>query len=220
MKYVVYYRVSTKKQGKSGLGLDGQKAIVDHYFNKQEVVQEFTEIASGKYMSCKYRPLLCEAIDYCINNNCFLVVAKIDRLSRDTQHALSIYDSLEGKLISCDVPNLDKFTLTIFMAIAERERELISIRTKQALAEKKKQGITLGQSDNFTQEGRNKGAQENKKNAASNIRNIQAQELSWLYKNKGWTLTAIAEKLNQNGYKTRRNKTFQPTTVKRLLERI
>ena len=217
MKYIAYYRVSTKKQGKSGLGLESQKAIVRHYIDKNDIVQEFTEVASAKYMTCRYRPLLCQAIDYCIENGYTLVVANVDRLSRETQHALSIFDSLEGRLVSCDVPNLDKFTLTIFMAIATRENELKSIRTKRGLAEKKKQGFILGKPQNFTNEGRMKGALENKKNADSHIRNIQAKDKAKDLKEKGLTLTAIAEKLNKLEYKTRRGKSFRPTTIKRLL---
>jgi DNA invertase Pin-like site-specific DNA recombinase len=156
--YVVYYRVSTKRQGKSGLGLKAQKTYVNHFINSDQIVKEFTEVASAKYMDCDNRPQLCEALDYCIENGYTLVVAKVDRLSRKTEHALDIYNALEGRLISCDIPNLDKFTLTLFMAIADRERELISIRTKQALAERKKQGMKLGTPSNLTNEARAKGA--------------------------------------------------------------
>jgi DNA invertase Pin-like site-specific DNA recombinase len=219
MKYVVYYRVSTKTQGESGLGLKAQKSIVYHYINSQDVVEEFTDIATAKYMDCKHRPQLCAAIDFCNTNGYTLVVAKIDRLSRITEHALSIFSFLDGNLISCDIPNLDKFTLTLFMAIADRERELISIRTKQALAEKKKQGIKLGNLDNLTSAGRQKAWKENKRKAAKNIRNIQAKELCHIYRGQNITLTEIAEKLNASGYKTSRKKSFSATTVKRLLER-
>ena len=219
MKFVVYHRVSTKKQGKSGLGLNAQKAYIKHFINKQDIVQEFTEIATAKYMDCKTRPQLCKAIELCKLNGYTLVVAKIDRLSRKTEHALNIYNQLDGRLQSCDIPNLDKFTPTLFMAIADRERELISIRTKQALAEKKKQGVKLGKPSNFTEKGRAKGREANSQKAATNKANIQAQELCVLYKQKGFSLRQIANKLNHNGYKTSRGSKFKPTTIKRLLDR-
>ena len=219
MKFVIYYRVSTKRQGESGLGLDAQKSYIHHFINTQEIVQEFTEVASAKNMDCNNRPQLCKAIELCQKNGYTLVVAKIDRLSRKTEHALDIYGKLDGRLQSCDIPNLDKFTLTLFMAIADRERELISIRTKQALAELKKKGVTLGNSSNFTDKGRAKGCKANSIKAANNKANVQAQELCKLYNTNGCTLREIANKLNTSGYKTSRGSDFQPTTVKRLLER-
>lgn len=219
MKFVIYYRVSTRSQGESGLGMDAQKAYVQHFINQESIVQEFTEVGSGKYMDCKNRPQLCKAVDLCKTKGYTLVVAKIDRLSRKTEHALEIYSQLDGRLQSCDIPNLDKFTLTLFMAIADRERELISIRTKQALAEKKKKGIQLGKPANFTNKGRAKGRAANSQIAATKKANVQAQELCILYNQKGFTLRQIANKLNHNGYKTSRGKEFKPTTIKRLLER-
>ena len=220
MKYVIYYRVSTKKQGESGLGLDAQKAYVNHFIDSKDIVKEYKEVATAKYMDCKNRPQLCNALEFCNANGYTLVVAKIDRLSRKTEHALSIFNSLEGRLISCDIPNLDKFTLTLFMAIADRERELISIRTKQALAEKKKQGIKLGNPQNLTNDSRLKSIQVRKEKARTNKANIQAAELSRLYKTNGHTLQQIANKLNEQGYRTSRGKEFKPTTIKRLLERV
>lgn len=220
MKYVIYYRVSTKKQGESGLGLDAQKAYVNHFIDSKDIIKEYKEVATAKYMDCKNRPQLCQALDYCNANGYTLVVAKIDRLSRKTEHALSIFNSLEGRLVSCDIPNLDKFTLTLFMAIADRERELISIRTKQALAEKKKQGIKLGNPQNLTNDSRLKSIQVRKEKARTNKANIQAAELSRLYKTNGHTLQQIANKLNEQGYRTSRGKEFKPTTIKRLLERV
>lgn len=216
--FVIYYRVSTKKQGESGLGLDAQKAYVNHFINSDQIVKEFTEVASAKYMDCNNRPQLCEALDYCTENGYTLVVAKIDRLSRKTEHALSIYEALEGRLISCDIPNLDKFTLTLFMAIADRERELISIRTKQALAERKKQGKKLGTPSNLTNEARAKGAARMKTKAANNQNTMKARNYAKLLKTQGMTLQAIADQLNSEGHTTARGKNYQRTSVKRLLE--
>lgn len=135
IKYVVYYRVSTKKQGDSGLGLKAQKAYIQHFIAPTQIAAEFTEVQSGAYL--ENRVALQKAMQLCIEKGYVLAVAKIDRLSRKTEDALWVYNQLNGQLYSCDIPNLDKFTLTLFMAIADRERELIAIRTKQALDAKR-----------------------------------------------------------------------------------
>jgi len=216
MKYIVYYRVSTKKQGKSGLGLESQKAIVEHYIDKNDIVDTYTDILSGKSTD---RPGLQKAIEKCKSTLATLVVAKIDRLSRKTEDALEIYNILEGRLHSCDIPNLDKFTLTIFMAIADRERELISIRTKQALAERKKQGKVLGKKQNLTEIGRKKAHQANKDKALLNVNNMRATALIKEMRSQKLTYQDIATTLNKNGFKTSRGKAFKKTTVLRLHKR-
>lgn len=217
MKYIVYYRVSTKKQGKSGLGLESQKAIVEHYIDKKDILGTYTDILSGKSAD---RPGLQQAIDKCLSSLAVLVVAKIDRLSRKTEDALEIYNTLEGRLQSCDIPNLDKFTLTIFMAIADRERELISIRTKQALAERKKQGKILGKKENLTDTGRKKAHKANREKALLNVNNMRASALIKEMRSQKLTYEKIAETLNKSGFKTSRGKEFKKTTVLRLIRRL
>jgi len=215
-KYVLYYRVSTKKQGDSGLGLESQKAILLHFLNPNDVVSEFTEVMSG---GVKERPQLRAAIDLCKKHGYTLAVAKIDRLSRVTEDALSIYNELDKRLVSCDIPNLDKFTLTIFMAIADREKELIGIRTKAALQAKKDKGHVLGTKANLTKAGRQKAWKAQAAKAAKNENNMRAMMLICEYRNKGMTLQAIADKLNANGFKSSQGRAFQKVTVKRLYER-
>lgn len=215
-KYVIYYRVSTKKQGESGLGLKAQKAYLFHFLEKSEVVREFTEVQSGG--DFESRLVLQEALQLCQREGYILAIAKIDRLSRKTEDALHIYNLLQGRLFSCDIPNLDKFTLTLFMAIADRERELISIRTKQALDAKK---LEVGEWRNstFLESARQKGQARIRQKARLNSNNRRATELIVLYKDKGLTLEAIAEKLNRNGFKSSTGKLFQKTTVNRLWKR-
>ncbi|MFK7983226.1 MAG: recombinase family protein, partial [Saprospiraceae bacterium] len=135
--YIAYYRVSTEKQKKSGLGLESQKAIIQHFseIDKATIVKEFTETESGKAID--NRPQLQQAINYCLKNGYTLIVAKLDRLSRDVEHIFQIKKKLGKLFISCDLPNTDSLTLSIFAGIAQRERELISIRTKLALKAKK-----------------------------------------------------------------------------------
>ena len=175
MQYVVYYRVSTKGQGESGLGLAGQKAMINNFLSPDQIAAEFTEVISAKVLPSE-RPELAAAIQYAKQNGCGLAVAKVDRLSRVTEHALSIYQEMKGFLFSCDIPMtagaaMDKFTLTIYMAIADRERELIGIRTKAALAEIRKDQEAgkkrydkegnvkqlIGKPENLTAQARSKG---------------------------------------------------------------
>jgi|VirMetMinimDraft_7_1064189.scaffolds.fasta_scaffold13581_4 DNA invertase Pin-like site-specific DNA recombinase len=215
-KYVIYYRVSTKKQGESGLGLKAQKAYLYHFLEEGDVVREFTEIQSGG--DFETRLVLQEALTLCQENGYILAIAKIDRLSRKTEDALHIYNLLEGRLFSCDIPNIDKFTLTLFMAIADRERELISIRTKQALDAKK---LEIGEWRNstFLESARQKGQARIRQKARLNSNNRRATELIVLYKDKDLTLEAIAGKLNNSGFRTSKGKLFQKTTVSRLWKR-
>lgn len=216
IQYVIYYRVSTKKQGESGLGLDAQRAYVDYYYSGKPILAEFTDIRSGKTVS--KRPELQKALALCQQAGATLVVAKIDRLSRDTEQALQIYRELDGRLESCDIPNLDKFTLTLFMAIADRERELIGLRTKQALDQKRKQ---IGE---WRKGGSNEkktvagliGARMAQEQVNENENKRRAKVLATTLRLAGKNLQAIADQLNMAGFKTVRGKTFDATRVRRL----
>ena len=118
-KYVAYYRVSTKKQKRSGLGLESQKAIIEHFaeLDKATIVKEYIEAESGKEII--NRPKLQKAMNYCLDNNCVLIVAKLDRLSRDVEHIFQLKKKLGKLFISCDLPNSDSLTLSIFAGIAQ-----------------------------------------------------------------------------------------------------
>lgn len=125
MKYVAYYRVSTDKQGNSGLGLDAQRRAVEQY----SPVKEFTEIESGGNNS---RPILQKAIEYCKDNGYCLVIAKLDRLARSVYFISSLIET-KVDFVAADMPNANKFTLHIFAAAAELERDQISERTKAGM---------------------------------------------------------------------------------------
>lgn len=215
MGYVAYFRVSTKKQGESGLGLESQRAIICHFVDCSELVGEFVEVASGKGVA--KRPQLAKALELCKQGGHTLIVAKVDRLSRKTEQALDIYSQLDGRLVSCDIPNLDKFTLTIFMAIADRERELIGIRTKAALKQAKARGVELGMPENLTNHGRAVGQEANTQVAKDGYKLVYGY-VSTL-RGQGLTYAKIAERLNEEGHTTRNGKPFQPMTVKRILDR-
>lgn len=138
MKMIAYYRVSTTKQGESGLGLEAQRSAVRQVFG--DPVFEYTEIESGKKDD---RPELSAAISHAKEIGGTLVIAKLDRLSRKLSFITKLMDS--GVSFKCaDMPGVDNFTIHILGAVAQRERELISKRTKEALHELKLQGVELG----------------------------------------------------------------------------
>lgn len=143
-KYISWRRVSTFKQSNSGLGLEAQKGII-HYFVERdggELVADYAECYTGTELSGCVE--LRKAIDHAKKIGAILIIAKTDRF-RNTIEALQVYEEMgEGNIMFCDLPHTDKFTLTLFFALAEREALIVSIRTKQALAVKKAQGAKLG----------------------------------------------------------------------------
>lgn len=225
MKYIAYYRVSTKKQKRSGLGLESQKAIIEHYTQPTEhepnkkLIAEFLETDSGGNND---RPQLKKAIKKANKEKAILIVAKTDRLSRDTEFGLQVLRQLDGRLMCCDMPSgkIDKFMFTIILAVADRERELVKIRTKAALKAKKQRGETMGTIANLTAKGREKGAVTKRNEAIKKAENKRATELIHLYKNQGLTLEQIAKKLNDNGFTASKGGKFHKTTVSRLYKRF
>lgn len=148
ISFVAYYRVSTDAQGRSGLGLDAQKATVASYVAAQKglIVAEFQEVESG---SRNDRPQLALALGACRARRAILIIAKLDRLARDTAFLLSVVRGAEAGVVFCDLPQLPPgpagaFILTMFAAVAELERGLISQRTKAALTAAKARGVKLG----------------------------------------------------------------------------
>ncbi|WP_321530947.1 recombinase family protein [uncultured Desulfuromonas sp.] len=216
MGYIAYYRVSTAGQGKSGLGLESQKAIVEH-FAGDNLIGEFTDIASAS--STNGRTGLAKAIKEANAGGHTIIVAKCDRLSRNVRDALEIFDRLEGRLMACDCPQTDRFTLTLLFAVAERERELISIRTKAALdAKRKREGRQKinGNPQNLTQEARKKGTAARQSKARHD--NHQARTLAVKLHNAGHGLSEIAATLNLSGMTTVRGCQFKATTISRLIQ--
>lgn len=153
-KYISWRRVSTFKQNRSGLGLEAQKEIIRYFVERDngELVADYSECYTGKELSgCKE---LRKAMKHAKDIGAVLVIAKSDRF-RNCQEALGILDEMgEGHIEFCDLPHSDRFTLTLFWALAEREALITSIRTKQALAVKKAQGCKLGGASKKWQEAR------------------------------------------------------------------
>ncbi len=141
--FVAYYRVSTDRQGQSGLGLNAQRAAVAGFVSARELVAEFTEVESGKRND---RPQLAMALNLCRRRRAMLVIAKLDRLARNGAFIANLMES-GGEFTAVDMPSANKLTLHILAAVAEHEREMISARTKAALAAAKVRGVTLGRPD-------------------------------------------------------------------------
>jgi DNA invertase Pin-like site-specific DNA recombinase len=141
-RFVAYYRVSTDRQGQSGLGLEAQRKAVADYLNggAWELVNEFTEIESGKKSD---RPELTLAIEACRRHKARLVIAKLDRLSRNLAFIATLMES-GVEFVAADMPFANKLTIHILAAVAEHEREALSDRTRAALAAAKARGTRLG----------------------------------------------------------------------------
>lgn len=213
--YVAYYRVSTKKQESSGLGLEAQRAAVAS-FVRGRIVAEFTETESGKK---NQREQLRLAIDRAKREGAVLVIAKLDRLSRNASFIFALRDS--GVNFQCvDMPASNTLTIGIFATLAQHERELISSRTKAALEVKRSQGVKLGKPENLTDEARAKGTAGQKRRAETNENNRRASSMVAMMRSAGKNYHQIADELNRAGFLTARGHTFQPTQVRRLAERL
>lgn len=214
MKYIAYYRVSTQRQGQSQLGLKAQRKAVERYISPDLIHQSFTEIETGT--NKKYRPILNEAIELCKKLDATLVIAKLDRLARNVNFISSLMDS-KVKFKAVDLPEANELTIHIMSAIAQNEAKVISTRIKEALAQSNKK---LGTPENLTVEARNKGLKviaENRANNDNKKRALAYLRESDLLKLK---LREIAERLNENKFKTSQGKEFSPTQVSRLLKEI
>lgn len=211
---VAYYRVSTQKQGHSGLGLEAQKASVTAYAQAQglNVVQEFTEVESGRK---KNRPQLQAALEQCRRTGARLLIAKLDRLARNVAFISALMES-GVEFTAVDMPEADRLTLHVMAAVAEREAELISSRTRAALAARKARGLSLG-TNNLTPENRAKGPEAIKDAARQATR--QATAFAQTLRGQGATLAAIATTLNESGFTTRTGAQWTAMQVKRILDR-
>ena len=213
-QFTTYYRVSTQKQGQSGLGLESQQATAHEFARTRgQIIAEFTEIESGKRND---RPILKQAIEHAKASGSTLLIAKLDRLARNAGFIFALRDS-GADFLACDLPEANTLTIGIFAVMAQHEREMISARTKAALAARRARGHSLGNPANLTQQARQAGASAMKRLASEAVTNRQAAELARLYRAQGYSLRAIAKRLNSSGYKTRRGKAFQAEHIRRLL---
>ena len=216
MKYVAYYRVSTKKQG---LGLEAQQAAVNQFLATEqgaELLAEFSEKETGKD---DHRTELEKALAMCKREDAVLLIAKLDRLSRRVSFIFALKDSAV-RFRALDMPEVqDVLTLAIYAGLAEQERNLISKRTKDALQALKAKGVKLGK-NNLTAEGRKKGGEEMKRKAEENVNNIKASARAKNLKEQGLSFNKIAKELNALGLPTARGGKHTATSVMRLLKRV
>lgn len=218
-KFISYLRVSTVKQGASGLGLEAQRKTVEDYLNGGQwtLVEEVIEVESGKRSD---RPKLAEALRLCRIHGATLVIAKLDRLSRDAAFLMKLQN--DGvKFVAADMPEANHMVVGILAVVAQAEREMISARTKVALAAAKARGVKLGGdrgaalSDEVRAKGRaHRTAQANAK-AADLRETIKALEAGGLT-----SLSGLAKVLNAQGIPTPSGRgSWQAVQVQRVLSR-
>ena len=217
-KWISYLRVSTDRQGKSGLGLEAQRNAVTEFLNggNWTIVKEFVEIESGKRAD---RPKLAEAIKACRVYGAKLVIAKLDRLSRDAHFLLGL-EKAGVDFVAADMPNANRLTVGIMAMVAEEERRMISKRTKDALAAAKRRGVKLGgdRGGAGSKEGRAKAVEAVQRAAADRAADL-APVIKELQAAGKTSLRAIAEGLNDQGILTARGGQWSATQVQRVLDR-
>jgi DNA invertase Pin-like site-specific DNA recombinase len=222
MKIVAYQRVSTARQGASGLGLEAQTHAINEYAKQREatILATFTEVESGKN---NQRPELDNALHLAKVTGSTLVIAKLDRLSRNASFLLALRDS-GVKFIAADMPDANELTVGIMSLVAQQEREAISKRTKDALQAAKARGKILGNPNGAdalkrASKGNEAGLKVIKSDADQHALNLRPVIAS--LKAEGITsLGAIAGALNDRGMLTRREGKWHKTTVRNLLDRI
>lgn len=226
-KVVAYYRVSTKRQGESKLGLEGQQAAIAEFVVRDggTILAEYTEVESGK---SKDRPEMLKAVAHAKRAKAVLLVAKLDRLARNVAFTSALMES-GVDFVACDNPHANRFTIHILAAVAEHEAEQISLRTKSALQAAKRRGVKLGSARPGHWDGREDKRQAGLVKACQAAARAHTEachaEYSDLYpvvkqlRAAGRSLQAIADELNGQGHTTRRGKPWRTVQVMRILER-
>lgn len=219
-KYVAYYRVSTKEQGRSGLGLEAQREAVRRLSERKgpPIIAEFTEVESGKNDK---RPELEKAIEMAKDHDAVLVVAKLDRLSRNVSFISALMQK-DVKFVCCDMPTANDLTIHIFAAIAEHERKRISERIREALDAKRKREPNWkpGTPKNLTEAGRAKAHATISRKAREAKENRHAFHFIQSHRDKGMSFEAISRELTKEGYRTRKGKKFLAWTVWNIYNRF
>ena len=208
-KYLAYYRVSTNRQGQSGLGLEAQQDAVRKYLalHDANLSGEFTEIESGRKSK---RPMLSKALDACRERGAILLIAKLDRLARNV-HFISGLLEANVRFVAVDMPNADRFMLHVYAAMAEEEARRISERTKQALQAAKARGVVLGKN----------GKELARKNAAAADKFclVAGKEIERLRTFGNMTFREVAEHFNRTGFETPNKRSWHVSTVFRVHNR-
>lgn len=208
-QYVAYYRVSTARQGRSGLGLDAQRTAVRAFMkhDRGDLLEEFTEVETGRR---KNRPQLLAALAACRKNKATLLIAKLDRLARNVAFVANLMES-KVTFRAVDMPDANELTIHIMAAMAQHEAKANSDRTRAALAASKARGRKLGKHGKVLARKNRMEAQSFARRLAPVVRQLRKEHL---------TLQALAGALNRKGLKTSRNGKWHATSVKRLLDRV
>jgi DNA invertase Pin-like site-specific DNA recombinase len=218
---IAYYRVSTEKQGRSGLGLDAQRERCAGFAaqNSLQLIETFTEVETGQGSDAlDRRPQLAAALASAKRQRCAVLVAKLDRLSRDVHFIAGLMVQRVPFLVAELGTDVDPFMLHIYAALAEKERRMISERTRAALAARKRQGALLGNRTNLAEAGK-LGAmrtQEEARRFAANVAPIIHQVRS----SGVVSLRAVALALNARGVRTARGGRWAATQVGAVLARV
>lgn len=218
--FVAYYRVSTERQGKSGLGIEAQRSAVARFAETEhmERAAEFTEVETGKGSDAlDRRPQLAAALAKAKQLKCPVVVAKLDRLSREVAFIANLMAQRVPFVVAELGVDADPFMLHLYAALAEKERRLISLRTTAALAAKKAQGVALGNRSNIDTAGAlgRASAKDKADNFAANLMPV----VSSIQVAGANTLAGIADALNGRGVRTARGGRWHVSTVMNLLKR-
>jgi len=222
MKFVAYYRVSTKAQGASGLGLDAQNDCVVCRVEAQggELIGEFTDVESGKN---DQRPQLEAALELAKKHKATLIIAKLDRLSRSVAFIMRLRDS-GVKFEACDLPDFNTLTVGMFATFAQYEREKIAERTKAALVARR-ENVGEWRKSNLSDAAREQAYETNARKAVENVNNRRAikvieYSINFLRaRNERISLRVIADVLNESGHVTSQGSEFTAMQVSRLIKR-
>lgn len=218
IQYVAYLRVSTQKQGYSGLGLEAQREIINKHLHDTNPIAEFVEVESGRKSD---RPKLKEALNLCRKDGATLIVAKLDRLARSVSFLSSLLES-DVDIVFCDFPQANKMVLHIISAISQYEAELIAARTRASLQAKKSRGFRLGNPEHLL--GKHEQAIQNsiktcKTKADNNPNNKRAVAMLRTLVKEKHSYKEMAEILNSEGFVSSKGCVFTKSTVYKLIKR-
>ena len=220
-RFVSYLRVSTKRQGDSGLGLEAQRKAVTDFLNggRWSLATEVVEVESGKRID---RPKLAEALRLCRLHNATLVIAKLDRLSRDAHFLLGLQRA-GVRFVAADMPEANEMVVGIMAVVAQAERKMISVRTKAALAAAKDRGVKLGGPTHHLPAQAGKAAQASavvRSTKARSRADDLARDITELRAEGAMSLRELAAGLGNRGLATPRGTAWTATAVKRVLVQI